>query len=77
MTETEADRELLADLSGIIYGSILYVNCIKSDSGIVGVFTEVLSETIVALLENVPNPFEAFDNYKINYDDILSSTLME
>lgn len=67
-----AERELLADINEILYGSILYINRNKNDFSVVNIFAEVLSETMVYLLENAEYPFEAFDNYKLNYDDILN-----
>ena len=65
------DKELLSDLNQILFQSILYRNSKADNCRIVGVFAEVLSETLCYLLENTENPFEAFDNYKENYDDIL------
>lgn len=65
------DKELLSELNEILWGSILYVNSQASNYRVVGVFAEVLSETLFYLLENIENPFDAFDNYKENYDDIL------
>lgn len=65
------DKELLSELNEILWGSILYINSQAVNYQAVGVFTEVLSETLFYLLENVENPFNAFDNYKENYDDIL------
>lgn len=67
------DKELLADLNEILFGSILYINNQENNYHVVGVFAEVLSETLLYLLENTENPFIAFDNYKENYDDILKS----
>ncbi|MBR1703682.1 MAG: hypothetical protein IJ716_17345 [Lachnospiraceae bacterium] len=37
----------------------------------VGILAEVLSETLYNLLDKAEDPFEAFDNYKENYDDVL------
>lgn len=65
------DKELLADLSEILWGSILYINRQETNYHIIGVFAEVLSETLLYLLENTEEPFIAFDYYKENYDDIL------
>ncbi len=65
------DRDLLFNLNEILWGSILYINSQKTDYRIVGVFAEVLSETLFSILENTENPFEAFDNYKENYNNIL------
>ncbi len=36
------------------------------------VFTMVLAETITALLEKNPRPFEAYERYPENYDNQLS-----
>ncbi len=69
------NKELLADLNEILWGSILYINCQNANYRIVGVFAEVLSETLLYLLENTEEPFIAFDNYKENYDDILCNTV--
>lgn len=49
----------------------MYINSQAINYPVVGVFAEVLSETLFYLLENIENPFGAFDNYKENYDDIL------
>lgn len=65
------DKELLADLNEILLGSIIYMNRQQDNYRIIGVFAEVLSETLMYLLENAEDPFVAFDNYKENYDDIL------
>lgn len=64
-------RQLLADLNKILLGSILAMNK-KGAAPEAAVFTEVLAETITALLEKDPRPFEAFDHYPENYDDKLS-----
>lgn len=66
------ERELLADVSEILYASILYVNSQKTAGHVVRIFSEVLSETLVYLLENTEYPFEAFDHYAENYDDVLN-----
>lgn len=66
------EREILEDLCVIQYQSILYIN---NKNGLytkqIQILTEVLAETIVYLLENVENPFEAYENYKINYEEKL------
>lgn len=69
------DKELLADLNEILWGSILYINSQAVNYRVVGVFTEVLSETLFYLLENTEKPFSAFENYKENYDDILCKAI--
>lgn len=66
-----SDTELLADLHEILLGSIIYMNRQQADYPIIGVFAEVLSETLLSLLENTKEPFIAFDHYKENYDDIF------
>lgn len=68
----KVERELLADVNEILYGSILYCHHKGSHYGAVQIFAEVLSETLVQLLENTEYPFEAFDHYKENYDDLLN-----
>lgn len=68
------DKELLADLNEILLGSVIYMNRQETNYRIVGVFAEVLSETLLYILENTEEPFIAFDNYKENYDDILCNT---
>lgn len=68
----EVERELLADVNEILYGSILYSHHKGSHYVAVQIFAEVLSETLVQLLENTEYPFEAFDHYKENYDDLLN-----
>ncbi|WP_353097431.1 hypothetical protein [Tissierella praeacuta] len=73
----EVERELLADLNEILYGSILYSNNKESNYCVVQIFSEILSETLVHLLENAEYPFEAFDNYKENYDDILNREIKQ
>ena len=73
----EVEREFLADLNQILLSSIIYINNEKSAYGIVNVFAEVLAETILYLLEQHEVPFEAFDNYKENYDDILHKEIMQ
>ncbi len=65
------DRALLSELQEMVYSSILYCNRQCSDARIVGVFAEVLSETLLCILEDTENPFAAFAHYKENYDDIL------
>ncbi len=65
------DKALLAELNEILLGSILYINRQAIHYRAVGIFAEVLSETLVYIFENTENPFEAFDNYKENYDDIF------
>ena len=69
----QIDRELLTQLSELLWGSVSYINSQKIHSRVVGIFAEVLSETLFCLLENSEHPFDAFDNYKTNYDDILSA----
>lgn len=64
-------RQLLADLNEMLLGGILAMNK-GNASPETAVFTEVLAETISALLENAPRPFDAFDHYLENYDDKLS-----
>lgn len=65
------DKELIRDLSQILWQSILYVNKQLSYYRVIGVFAEVLSETLIDLFGDIEEPFVAFDNYKENYDDIL------
>lgn len=65
------DRVLLAELQAMVYNSILYCNRQCADARVVGVFAEVLSETLLSILEGTENPFSAFADYKENYDDIL------
>ena len=65
------EKELLVELHEILWGSILYVNSQAFCYRAVGVFAEVLSETLYNLLDKAEDPFEAFDNYKENYDDVL------
>lgn len=67
----DADRLLLAELHEILWAGIVYVNTRESYRRAVGVFTEVLSETLVYLLEDEADPFAAFAHYRENYDDIL------
>ena len=69
----QIDRELLTQLSELLWGSVSYINSQKIHSRVVGIFAEVLSETLFCLLENSEHPFDAFDHYKTNYDDILSA----
>ncbi|WP_032120939.1 hypothetical protein [Clostridium amazonitimonense] len=73
----EIERELLADLNEILYESILYISNKKLDYCVVQIFAEILSETLVYLLENAEYPFEAFDSYKENYDDILNREIKQ
>lgn len=61
-------RQMMADLQSILAQSILYINLNKGHVERVGIYTEVLAETLVYLLENVEQPFEAYDHYKENYD---------
>jgi hypothetical protein len=61
-----------ADVNEILYGSILYSHHKGPHYELVQIFAEVLSETLVQLLENTESPFEAFDHYKENYDDLLN-----
>ncbi len=65
------EQELFGELSEILWGTILYINRQAHDYRVIGVHAEVLSETLLYLLENAENPFVAFDNYKENYDDIV------
>lgn len=67
------NKTLLAELNEILLSSILYINCQKIHYRTVGVFAEILSETLVYIFQNIENPFHAFDNYKENYDDILTN----
>lgn len=67
----QLDQELLTELNEILYGSILYLNRQQANYRVVGVFAEVLSETMLYLLEHAEEPFIAFDCYQENYDDIL------
>ena len=64
----EIARQMMADLQSILAQSILYINLNKGHVERVGIYTEVLAETLVYLLENVEQPFEAYDHYKENYD---------
>lgn len=64
----EIARQMMADLQSILAQSILYINLNKGYVERVGIYTEVLTETLVYLLENVEQPFEAYDHYKENYD---------
>lgn len=66
------DKELFLELNEMLWGGILYINSQANHYRAVGVFSEVLSETINYLLQGIKDPFEAFDNYKDNYDIILS-----
>lgn len=66
------DKELFGELSEILWGSILYINSQAPNYRIIGVHAEVLSETLLYLFENAKEPFVAFDNYKENYDDIVT-----
>ena len=65
------DKELIRDLSQILWQSILYINKQLSYYHAIGVFAEILSETLVDFLGDIEEPFVAFDNYKMNYDDIF------
>lgn len=65
------DNELIRDLSQILWQSILYMNKQLSYYRVIGIFAEVLSETLVDLLGDTEEPFVAFDNYKGNYDSIF------
>lgn len=65
------DKELIRDLSQILWQSILYMNKQLSYYRVIGVFAEVLSETLVDFFGDTQEPFVAFDNYKENYDDIF------
>ena len=61
-------RDLLADIQSIQAQSILYIHQKETYGERIGIYTEVLSETLVYLLENVEQPFVAYDHYKENYD---------
>ncbi len=70
------DKELIRDLSHILWQNILYMNKQLSYYRAIGVFAEVLSETLMDLLgEDTQEPFLAFDNYKENYDDIFRQAI--
>lgn len=64
----EIARQMMADLQSILAQSMLYINLNKAYVERISIYTEVLSETLVYLLENVEQPFEAYDHYKENYD---------
>lgn len=64
----QIDRHIIADLHSILAQSILYINLNKAYVERISIYTEVLSETLVYLLENAEQPFEAYDHYKENYD---------
>lgn len=66
-----SDKELIVDLSQILWQSILYVNKQLSDYRVIGVFAEVLSEVMIDFWGDTQEPFVAFDNYKENYDNII------
>lgn len=61
-------RDLLADIQSIQAQSILYIHQKETYGERIGIYTEVLSETLVYLLENVEQLFVAYDHYKENYD---------
>ena len=69
------EKELLSDLNEILWGSILYLNRQEAHYRIIGVFAEVLSETLSYLLEDTEDPWIAFENYRENYDTILGGTV--
>ena len=46
----QIDRELLTQLSELLWGSVSYINSQKIHSRVVGIFAEVLSETLFFLL---------------------------
>ena len=62
---------LLADLNELLLGGILAMNK-EGAAPEAAVFTMVLAETITALLEKNPRPFEAYERYPENYDNQLS-----
>lgn len=64
-------RQLLADLNQMLLGGILAMGR-EGAAPEVAVFTEILAETVTALLENAPRPFEAFDRYLENNSGKLS-----
>lgn len=64
-------RLLLADLNELLLGGILAMNK-EGAAPEAAVFTMVLAETITALLEKNPRPFEAYERYPENYDNQLS-----
>lgn len=70
-------KELFADLSEIMLGSILYINRQGKQYRVVGVFAEVLAETMWCIAEGAENPFEAFDAYPDNYDNVLREAARE
>ena len=65
------DKELMRDLSQILWISILYMNKQSPHFRVIGVFAEILSETLVDLFGDMEAPFVAFDCYKENYDKIF------
>lgn len=69
------DKELIRDLSQILWQSILYMRKQLSYYRVIGVFAEVLSETLVDFFGDTEEPFAAFDNYKGNYDDIFCQAI--
>lgn len=64
-------RQLLADLNQMLLEGIVAMGQ-EGAAPEVAVFTRILAETIAALLENAPRPFEAFDHYLENNSDKLS-----
>lgn len=56
---------------------ILYINRQGKQYRVVGVFAEVLAGTMWCIAESAENPFEAFDAYPDNYDDILREAARE
>ena len=61
----------MRDLSQILWISILYMNKQSPHFRVIGVFAEILSETLVDLFGDMEEPFVAFDSYKENYDKIF------
>lgn len=68
------DKEALADISELLWGSVLYVNSQAGHYRVIGVFAEVLSETLLYLLEDAEDPFAAFDAYMENYGELFCET---
>ena len=68
------DKEVLADISELLWGSVLYMNSQEKHCRAIGVFAEVLSETLLYLLEDTEDPFAAFDAYKENYGELFSES---
>lgn len=64
-------RQLMADLNQLLMGGILAMGR-EGAVPEVRVFTEILAETVTALLENNSRPFEAYDRYQENYSGRLS-----